>query len=325
MAANDVRPYRHLLGYVLSAVLCGVALGVALWSPWPAAADSSNGGLYTPSLSGRAVKFDLSGMEPDFDPIYSVVISATLHDGRTAQAPRSAGAVLPDTMLVLSMYLESFKPDTTPILPDLLHPNTTATSLVGFLQGKAVLVNAGGQIVYRGSTLAEIFRDNSVHTVMTLYGAGANSAAPPLKLSGIYTLYQGGTERGSLQAAAPLPRAALAALVVPRGPSISWQSALSGVTIRFPKMVGTGGNGASAPSTPYVPPQQTPATTAPSVAPTAPARVASAPASHPQASGGSAAVPIAVGAAALLVIAAAGLWARRRAAHSAAPAQRPDQ
>lgn len=304
---------QRAASFVLIAVLCA-----ALCSPLPgAAADSSDGGIYTPSLHGRAVKFDLSGMEPDFDPIYTVVISATLHDGRSAQAPRSTGAVLPDTMLVLSMYLESFQPDTTPVLPDLLHPDATATSLVGFLQGKAVLVNAGGQIVYRGSTLAEIFHDNSVHTVMTLYGTGANSAAPPLKMSGIYTLYKGGTERGSLQAAAPLPRAALAALVVPRGPSISWQSALSGVTISFPKMVGTGGNGSSAPSTPYAPP-------APS-APTAVARVASAPAAHPQASSGPAVVPIAVGAAVLLIIVAAGLWARRRAAQPAEPAPRPDQ
>ena len=305
---------QRAASYGLITMLCAAALCLP---PRRAAADSTDSGLYAPSLSGRAVKFDLTGMEPDFDPIYSVVIAATLHDGRTAQAPRSTGTVLPDTMLVLSMYLESFKPDTTPILPDLLHPNTTATSLVGFLQGKAVLVNAGGQIVYRGSTLAEIFHDNSVHTVMTLYGAGANSAAPPLKMSGIYTLYQGGTERGSLQAAAPLPPAALAALVVPRGPSISWQTALNGDSIRFPTMVGTGGNGSSAPSTPYAPP-------APS-APTAVARVASAPASHPQASSGSAAVPIAVGGAAVLVIVAAGLWARRRAARPAAPAQRPDQ
>ena len=70
-----------------------------------------------------------------------------------------------DMMLVLSAYLENFQPDTTPLLPDLLHPDRTATSLGGFMQGKAALVNRGGRMGYRGSLLAEVFRDNSAHLI----------------------------------------------------------------------------------------------------------------------------------------------------------------
>src|SRR5262249_27079318 len=117
-------------------------------------------GPYNPSLSGHAVKFELSGFEPDFDPIYNVVLSSTLHD---------AGTAVPNTMLVLSMYLEVFKPDTTPMLPDLLHPNQKATNLAGFMQGKAVLVNAAGHIAYKGTVLAEIFLDNTVHAIVNMH------------------------------------------------------------------------------------------------------------------------------------------------------------
>src|SRR4051812_29244474 len=65
----------------------------------------------TLTLVGKAVNFDLSGFEPDFDPIYKVVVSSTLHDGR------SAGVALPESTLILSAYLEVFQPDTTPLLP----------------------------------------------------------------------------------------------------------------------------------------------------------------------------------------------------------------
>ena len=65
------------------------------------------------SLHGKIVQAGLSGFEPDFDRIDRVIIAATLHD--TGTAPTA----LPDSMLVLSTYLENFQPDTTPVLPDL--------------------------------------------------------------------------------------------------------------------------------------------------------------------------------------------------------------
>jgi hypothetical protein len=43
-------------------------------------------------LQGKAVSFELSGFEPDFDHIYHVVISVTLHDRRPA------GVALPDAV-----------------------------------------------------------------------------------------------------------------------------------------------------------------------------------------------------------------------------------
>ena len=86
-----------------------------------------------------------------------MIIAATLHDSG------SAPSALPDSKLILSTYLENFQPDTTPVLPDLLHPNQTANGLGGFMTGKAALVNAAGRVGYRGGLLAEVFLDNSVH------------------------------------------------------------------------------------------------------------------------------------------------------------------
>jgi hypothetical protein len=190
-------------------------------------------GPYSPSLSGHAVKFALSGFEPDFDPIYNIVISAKLHD---------AGAAVPDTMLVLSMYLEVFKPDTTPVLPDLLHPNQDATNLAGFMQGRAVLVNAAGHIAYKGTVLAEIFFDNSVHALLNLHTDSAQIVSSLLRLNGVFTLYKGGTQTGSLHTDGPMDAAARDALIVPRGPAMTWQQALNGVSVAFPKMMGTMGS-----------------------------------------------------------------------------------
>ncbi len=196
-------------------------------------AGATQQGPYSPSLSGHAVKFALSGFEPDFDPIYNVVLSTTLHDPRAA---------VPDTMLVLSMYLEVFKPDTTPVLPDLLHPNQNATNLAGFMQGKAVLVSAAGHIAYRGTVLAEIFLDNTVHVIINLHTDSTQIVSSLLRLSGVFTLYKGGTQTGSLHSNGPLDPAARDALIVARGPAMTWQQALNGVSVAVPRMMGTMGS-----------------------------------------------------------------------------------
>jgi hypothetical protein len=229
-------PFRTGLGKaprLAASLLCLVfALCPAADVVTPAGAAAAP---YAPSLHGKVVKFGLSGFEPDFDPIDRVIIAATLHDGRKGG--------LPDAMLVLSAYLENFQPDTTPVLPDLLHPDHTATSLGGFLTGKAALVNAAGHVVYRGGLLAEVFLDNSVHLVLDLDDVG-HPAAPPLHLHGVFTLRKDLTLRGGLRAAG---RPALPALVAPRAPAPSWQTIERSLSVPLPRMMGTAGHSHRAP------------------------------------------------------------------------------
>jgi len=198
------------------------------------------------TLNGKIVKVDLSGFEPDFDPIDRVVMAVTLHD------TRPPALALPDTMLVLSTYLENFQPDTTPVLPDLLHPNQTAQSLGGFMQGKAVLVNAAGQTSYRGSLLAEVFLDNSAHLIVDIDRISAPDTAPSLRLIGALTLYKDLSVRGTVHAERALTTAETAALRVPRGHLPSWQSVVSGLSVRAPTMMGTAGTaGGKRPAQPH--------------------------------------------------------------------------
>ena len=206
-----------LLAAVLTLVLGGQAVRAA------------DGTTYAPSFSATLVRLALSGHEPDFDPIYRLIISARLHD------PSQFGQALPDSMLVLSSYLESFSPSTAPILPDLLHPDQAADGLRGFLQGKAALVNAGGRLAYRGSLLAEIFKGNRVHLVITLQREGGSPLADSLRLQGIFGLNRGAMH-GSLRASGPLDRAAL---TVPSRPWPSWQTVVGQLVVHPPPMLGT--------------------------------------------------------------------------------------
>jgi hypothetical protein len=190
---------------------------------------------YALSFKGKAVNFDLSGLEPDFDPIYKLTVTGALHDRRTGTP------ALPDATLILSAYLEVFKPDTTPVLPDLLHPNQVAENLAGFISGKAALANIGGHVVYRGSLLGEIFQDNSEHLVIDLDPLAKGSS---VRLQGIIALKRGGDEGGTLRALSPLARSALD---VPRGPTISWQDVVGGLNVRKPPMMGTAGSATGRP------------------------------------------------------------------------------
>jgi len=233
--------------------LGAVALAVTLplWlvaSPHVLATPESRARSDTAPQSGTAfvytadaVNFDLSGLEPDFDPIYKVVVSGALRDTERAGQP------LPESTLVLDAYLEVFQPDTTPVLPDLLHPDSVATNLAGFLSGKAALVNEGGTVVYQGSLLAEIFQDNTEHLVVDLSPAGSGAS---VRLQGEIALVKGGTEHGTLLALSPLARAKLA---VPRGKTPSWQQIVSAMSVSKPAMIGTanpaGKRSPSAPTT----------------------------------------------------------------------------
>lgn len=195
--------------------------------PAPASAAA-----YPMSFDGKAVSFDMSGFEPDFDPLYRVVVTGTLHDRRPP------GRALPDATLVLSAYLEAFQPGTIPVLPDLLHPSLDAANLGGFLSGKSALVNAAGKVVYRGDLLAEIFADSTEHLIVDLYPVGGDLESAGVRIQGSMILRKGGAEVGTLRALQPL---AAAALAMPRGRTPSWQAVVQGMGVRTPAMLGTGG------------------------------------------------------------------------------------
>jgi hypothetical protein len=195
--------------------------------------------MYRPTLVGKVVRVELSGFEPDGDPIRRVIISASLRDRRTAHP-------LPDTMLVLSSYVELFQPGTTPVLTDLLYPDQIATSLGGFMQGKAALVNAAGQTVYNGGLLGEIFLDNSVHVQVDLNPVHGGPTAPTVAIKGSFVLNKDLSVRGSLQAPT---EGQLSGLAVPVKAAVPWQRVVDGLTVRPPAMVGTSGGGkASSPT-----------------------------------------------------------------------------
>ena len=199
------------------------------------------------SYAGKPVDFELTGLEPDFDPIYKLIVSIKLHDLRAGKS------ALPDATLILSAYLEVFQPDTTPVLPDLLHPNKQAGDLAGFLSGAAAIVNTGGQLVYKGSLLAEVFQDSTEHLIIDLDPLDAKSGWGSVRLQGPIVLHKGGRETGTLEALQPFARAAL---VVSHGHAPTWQAVISSLTVHIPAMMGTAGTpGATAPATPATAPR----------------------------------------------------------------------
>ncbi len=219
-----------------------LAFLVLLLSPWVALrwgsyADAASAP-FTVALRGAMVRFDLSGTEPDGDPIIHAAMDTILRDARSAGV---AGA-LPPSRLVLSAYLENFSPGTTPVLPDLLRPDQAATGLGGFMQGKAALLDAAGHIAYRGGLLAEVFTDNSVHLVVDLGRVGAPTTAAPLRLLGAMTLRKDLTLTGALRAPGGLTASDVAALRVrPRhGAGPSWQAVVHALAVRQPPQVGRG-------------------------------------------------------------------------------------
>ena len=220
--------------------LAGLALLLSLWAaprrgPFAEAATAP----FTAALSGAIVRFDLGGTEPDGDPIIHAAMDTTLRDARPA------GAALPPGRLIVSAYLENFQSGTTPVLPDLLHPDQTATGVGGFMQGKAALLNAAGRVAYRGGLLAEVFTDNSVHLVIDLERSGAPAGVPTtpaLRLLGTMTLRKDLTLTGGLRAPEGLTAADVAALRARpvAGPRPPWQDVVRGLAVRRPAQVGTG-------------------------------------------------------------------------------------
>jgi hypothetical protein len=150
---------------------------------------------YRPTITGVVSGFRLAGLEPDGDPLDQVVLQTELFP--------SAG--MPRMHLIVDSYLENFKPDTTPILPDLLNPKRTAQNLGGFLQGKVLLTDDAGSVLALGSFLAEAFIGNSSnHAVMKLYGSGSGYGGKGA-LKGGFTLRKNGSLAGALQGTLSLP------------------------------------------------------------------------------------------------------------------------
>lgn len=191
-----------------------------------------------PALTGTVGGFRLSGVEPDGDPLYQVALDTTL--GPSAGIPR--------LHLIVSSYMENFKPDTTPILPDLLHPKETAQNLGGFLQGKALVTDDSGAALYHALFTAEAFLDNSNHVVLTLQGVNAARGGSGT-LRGSFLLQNGGTLRGTLTGSITLPAAARAQIARHHGASMPQLKALiDSMSVTPHPMVGTSsGTASSAP------------------------------------------------------------------------------
>jgi hypothetical protein len=223
-------------------------------------AQAANGTSAT--LTGSIVLHKLVGYQPDFDPIKRVIIDAWLRH------LRAGSAVLPDARLVLSLYLENFQFTTTPILPDLLHPDQIAGGLGGYMQGKAVLINAQGHTVYQGIALAEVFLDNSVHLLIDFSAPGA--AMTTLRLLSTFILDTSLRLRGEAHSAQLLPPAIMRA---PRGTQPGWRSIISGLVVHVPPQMGTVGvrppSGTAAPPGTIVLPVQFSGTATPTAPPAA--------------------------------------------------------
>lgn len=192
---------------------------------------------YSPSVQGQVKGFRLAGIEPDGDPLDQVVLSTTL----------SPSAGLPRLHLIVNAYLENFKPDTTPILPDLLHENKTATNLGGFLNGKALITDDAGHLLYVGAFLAEAFLDNTNHTVMRVYGVNAaNGASGALK--GTFVLKKDGALAGALNGSLVIPPAARAQISRNQGATMASVEKIIGlVTVKPHAMMGRSTHSSSAP------------------------------------------------------------------------------
>jgi hypothetical protein len=192
----------------------------------------------SPALTGAVVGFRLSGVEPDGDPLYEVLLKTTL----------SPSNGIPRTHLIVDSYMENFQPDTTPILPDLLHPTRTAQNLGGFLEGKALLTDDAGTVLYRGIFTAEAFLDNTNHVVIQLDGTHVASGGKA-RIKGVFTLHKNATLNGRFTGTIALPAAAHSELLQHQGASMRpVKQILSGVVVKPHPMVGKSTGGA--PSTP---------------------------------------------------------------------------
>jgi hypothetical protein len=183
---------------------------------------------YAPSGVGHLAGYRLAGIEPDGDPIDQALLKVRLGPSRG----------IPSMNLIVDAYLENFKPDTTPVLPDLLHQNRVAHNLGGFLQGKALLTDDSGQVLYVGSFLAEAFLDNSNHAVLSLDGTGAGRGGTAV-LAGTFRLAKDASFSGSFTGHVRMPSRAQQQILKTRGKRMrSLKQIIKVVTVRPAPMMG---------------------------------------------------------------------------------------
>jgi hypothetical protein len=190
---------------------------------------------YAPRVQGAVAGFRLAGIEPDGDPLDQVVLETTLLP--------SAGA--PRLHLIVDAYLENFQPDTTPILPDLLHNTQTAQNLGGFLSGKALITDGTGNVLYLGSFLAEAFLNNTNEAVMRLYGNGAAYGSSGA-LKGTFNLNKHGALTGTFFGRLRISGAARRQLAANQaGPMRALKDIIKTVSVQPHPMVGRATKGSS--------------------------------------------------------------------------------
>jgi hypothetical protein len=183
---------------------------------------------------GNIVYFNPAGFEPDFDPIERVIIQTTVRSPHT-----------PPMTLILDAYLENFQPDTTPILPDLIHPKVQVSStLGGFFTGQAIVVAPGGHVLYTGLMLAEAFLtpQGVQHMILRLSGQGPASGGY-INVDSVFHAYKTSVVKGTLYGKVKIPPAAMQALRSPGNRSLSLNQILKDFNVPRPTQQGTGGNG----------------------------------------------------------------------------------
>lgn len=183
---------------------------------------------YNPTVTGEVRGFRLAGVEPDGDPLYQVVLQMDL----------TASADIPAIHLFVSSYLENFTPDTTPLLPDLIHPGRQAQNLGGFLQGKVLLTDDVGDALYIGSFVADAFLDNSNHAAMQLFSSDTGYSGGG-RLRGAFALDKNGVLRGGLKGSLSLSRQARQQLQRARGAKLKpVKEIISVVSVKPAPMMG---------------------------------------------------------------------------------------
>ena len=209
-------------------------LALAVVSPCGATAAAASTAKFHGTFAGNVIWYYPAGFEPDFDPIERVIIQTTLHSPHT-----------PPMTLILDAYLENFKPDTTPILPDLIHPNIQlSTTLGGFFTGQAIVVAPSDRIIYTGMMLAEAFitPHGVQHMILRLTGQGA-ALGGVMNLDSVFHVNKSFAVHGFVYGKVRLPVRAVRLLKGPGSRTLSRKQILRDFNVPLPTQKGTGGNG----------------------------------------------------------------------------------
>ncbi len=191
-------------------------------------------GSFSGRFTGSVIYYSPAGFEPDFDLIDRVIFET-----------RVTSKSLPPMTLILDAYLENFQVDTTPVLPDLIHPKTLlSSSLGGFFSGKAIIVGAGNKPLFVGAMLAEAFiQPRGVQHMILVQMLGHGSATGgKAQLNSVFTASKKFHISGSLYGTLKMPQAAVVALR--HGSSrLTAKQVLKDFQVQKPAQRGTSGTG----------------------------------------------------------------------------------